>query len=137
MNKVIIIGNLGSDPELRYIASGQAVCELSVATNEKWKDKQGQMQEHTEWSKVTVWGVQAENCEKYLSKGRRVAVEGKLRTEKWQDKDGKDRWTTKIIAQSVEFLGGDGGQPSNGQRREKAPAEPAFDQSFNDDDIPF
>ena len=139
MNRVILIGNLGGDPELRHTQGGSAVCNFSIATNEKWKDKNGQLQEHTEWSKIVVWGAQAENCEKYLSKGRQVAVEGKLKTNKWTDNDGIDRWSTEIHAHNVQFLSGGegGGGDGNGRARRSPPAEEEFDQAFNDDDIPF
>lgn len=148
VNKAIIIGNLGADPELRYTQSGQAVANLRIATNERWTDKDGKPQEKTEWHKVVVWGRQAENCEKYLSKGRQVYVEGRLQTSEWEDKDGNKRWTTEIVAQSVQFLqggsgggggGGGGGSASydrNFEQDDPGP-EAGFDQSFNDDDIPF
>lgn len=135
LNKVMIIGNLGQDPELRYTQNGTAVCNLSVATNEKWTDKNGQKQERTEWHRVVVWGAQAENCEKYLSKGRQVYVEGSLQTREWQDNNGVTKHTTEVKAQVVTFLsGGDGG---GGSRPSSAPTNEQFDQSFNDDDIPF
>jgi single-strand DNA-binding protein len=109
INKVILIGNLGRDPELRYIQSGQAVTNFSVATNEKWKDKDGNNQERTEWHRIVVWGKSAENCAQYLQKGRSVYIEGKLQTREWEDKDGNKRSTTEIVAQVVQFLGGRGG----------------------------
>ncbi|WP_428263199.1 single-stranded DNA-binding protein [Haliangium sp.] len=108
VNKVILVGNLGADPELRYTQSGAAVCELRVATNESWTDRQGQRQERTEWHRIVVWGKQGENASKYLSKGRQVYVEGRLRTRGWEDKDGNKRYTTEIIANDVQFLGGRG-----------------------------
>lgn len=132
VNKVIIIGNLGADPELRYTQAGQAVANFRVATNERWTDKDGQTQERTEWHRIVVWGRQAENCEKYLSKGRQVYVEGRLQTREWDDKDGNKRHTTEVVASSVQFLsGGTVETPSS-----PAP-EANFDQSFHDDDIPF
>ena len=109
VNKVIIVGNLGRDPELRYIQSGQAVANFSVATNEKWKDKDGNNQERTEWHRIVVWGKSAENCAQYLQKGRSVYIEGKLQTREWEDKDGNKRSTTEVVAQAVQFLGGRGG----------------------------
>jgi single-strand DNA-binding protein len=109
VNKVILVGNLGRDPELRYIQSGQAVANFSLATNEKWKDKDGNNQERTEWHRVVVWGKSAENCAQYLQKGRSVYIEGKLQTREWEDKDGNKRSTTEIVAQAVQFLGGRGG----------------------------
>ena len=131
LNKVIIIGNLGADPELRYTQSGQAVCNFTVATNESWKDKDGEWQERTEWHKIVVWGKQGENCEKYLSKGRQCCVEGRLQTREWEDKDGNKRWTTEIVAQNVQFLsGGEKSAPSN-------PRNTSSSQQVFDDDIPF
>lgn len=138
LNKAMIIGNLGADPDVRFTNSGTPVCDLSVATNEKWKDKSGQKQERTEWHKVTVFGKTAENCGKYLKKGRQVYVEGRIQTEQWEDRDGNKRYTTKIIAQNVTFLsggsgggggyqGGDGGGENGGN----------FDQSFDESEIPF
>ena len=109
VNKVIIVGNLGRDPELRYIQSGQAVANFSVATNEKWKDKEGNNQERTEWHRIVVWGKSAENCAQYLQKGRSVYIEGKLQTREWEDKEGNKRSTTEVVAQTVQFLGGRGG----------------------------
>jgi single-strand DNA-binding protein len=149
VNKVIIIGNLGADPELRYTQGGQAVSNFRVATNEKWTDKEGKPQERTEWHRVVVWGRQAENCEKYLSKGRQVYVEGRLQTREWDDKDGNKRYTTEVVAQTVQFLsggtgsgggggGGGGGGDYGGASDSSDPGPEAnFDQSFNDDDIPF
>src|ERR1051325_4567792 len=110
INKVIVIGNLGADPELRYTPGGQAVCDLRVATTEQWTDKSGERKEQTEWHRVVVWGKQAENCSQYLSKGRQVYVEGRLRTRQWDDKDGNKRYTTEIVAQTVQFLGGGRGE---------------------------
>ncbi len=108
LNKVMIIGNLGRDPEVRYTASGQAVASLNVATHERWSDKDGNPQERTEWHRVTVWGRQGENCGKYLTKGRSVYVEGRLQTRQWEDKEGATRYTTEIVANQVVFLqGGD------------------------------
>jgi single-strand DNA-binding protein len=111
VNKVILVGNLGADPELKYTPSNRPVCNLSVATNEVWKDKQGQKQERVEWHRVNVWGDQAEHCSKYLAKGRMVYVEGRIQTRKWQDKEGKDRYTTEVVADRVVFLGGQGQGP--------------------------
>ena len=112
VNKVILIGNLGADPELKYTPSNRAVCNLSLATNEVFKDKAGARQERTEWHRITVWGEQAETCSKYLGKGRSVYVEGRLQTRSWDDKDGKKRYSTDIVADRVVFLGGGG--PSAG-----------------------
>jgi single-strand DNA-binding protein len=107
MNKAIVIGNLGKDPELRYTQSGRPMTTFSVATNERWQDaKSGEPQERTEWHRVVVWGKPAEAAGKYLGKGRQVCVEGRLQTRKWQDKEGKDRVTTEIVADQVTFLDG-------------------------------
>jgi single-strand DNA-binding protein len=104
INKVILIGNLGKDPELRHTPQGQAVANFSLATSENWTDKNGQKQERTEWHRVVVWGKTAELVAKYLSKGRKAFVEGKLQTRAWDDKEGQKRYTTEIIATSVQFL---------------------------------
>ncbi len=109
VNKVILIGNLGADPELKYTPSNRPVCNLSIATNEVWKDKNGQKQEKTEWHRVNVWGESAEHCSKYLAKGRTVYVEGRLQTRSWDDKEGKKRYSTEVVADRVVFLGGGGG----------------------------
>ncbi len=110
VNKVILVGNLGKDPEVRYTSGGQAVASLRIATSRSWTDKQsGQRKEETEWHDVEVWGKQAEQCGEYLSKGRQVYVEGRLKTDKWQDKQsGQERSRVKIVADSVRFLGGRG-----------------------------
>ncbi len=110
VNKVILIGNLGGDPELRYTPSGQPVANLRLATSESWVDKQGQKQERTEWHRVVVWGKLAELCGQYLSKGRQVFVEGKLQTRQWDDRDGNKRYTTEIQAREITFLGGGRGE---------------------------
>lgn len=126
VNKVILIGNLGADPELRSTSTGTPVCEMRVATNESWRDKQGEQQERTEWHRIVVWGRQAESVAKYLSKGRSVYVEGRLQTREWTDREGQRRFTTEIIASSVVFLGGGrggGGGPQDGP-------PPADDSSF-------
>ena len=104
MNKVMLVGNLGKTPEIRHIASGTAVCDLRLATNESYKDKEGHEVKKTEWHDVVVWGKQAENCSKYLKKGRKVYVEGKLSTRVWEDSEGNKRYSTEVIAFSVKFL---------------------------------
>lgn len=116
INKVILIGNLGNDPEMRHTPNGAGVCEFRLATNEAWTDKQGQRQERTEWHRVVVWGKKAEVCSKYLSKGRQVYVEGRLRTRSWEDKEGNKRYTTEVVANDVQFLGGAGGGGGGGGR---------------------
>lgn len=128
VNKVIIVGNLGADPELKRIPSGKSVCDLRIATNEMWKDAGGVRQERTEWHRVTVWGETAENCAKYLEKGRSVYVEGRLQTRSWDDKDGAKRYATDIVADRVVFLGG--GKSEGGRKPEPAPAP-------SDDWVPF
>jgi len=109
VNKVILVGNLGADPELKYTPSSRAVCNLRIATTEVFKDKGGQRQEKTEWHRVTVWGDQAENCSKYLAKGRSVYIEGRLQTRSY-DKDGQKHYATDVVADRVVFLGGGGGE---------------------------
>jgi single-strand DNA-binding protein len=110
INKVILVGNLGADPETRYMPSGSAVTNLSVATSESWKDKQtGEQTERTEWHKVVMFDRLAEIAAEYLRKGSQVYIEGKLQTRKWQDRDGNDRWTTEIRANEMQMLGGRGG----------------------------
>ena len=133
VNKVILVGNLGRDPELRYIQSGQAVANFSVATNEKWKDKEGNSQERTEWHRIIVWGKSAENCAQYLQKGRSVYVEGRLQTRDWEDREGNKRTTTEIGAQTVQFLGGRGGAGSEGSPPPEGPGDPGPPAS----DVPF
>jgi len=132
VNKAIIVGNLGSDPELRFTQSGKAVTNFSLATNEKWKNKDGELQEETEWHRVVVWGPQAESCEKYLSKGRQVYIEGKIKTREWEDKEGNTKYTTEVVAQTVQFLSGGQGGGGGGTSKSQQPA-PITD----DDDIPF
>jgi single-strand DNA-binding protein len=146
VNKVILIGNLGADPELRYANTGAAVANLRLATNEVWTDKSGEKQERTEWHRVVVWGKQAENCAKYLKKGRPVYVEGRLRTREWEDQAGNKRYTTEIQAQTIQFLGGRGDMPSESTGWE-APAAQAYSEEVpdmpvsttnaSDDDLPF
>ena len=109
VNKVMILGNLGQDPELRNTSNGKAVATLRVATTDTWNDQSGQRQERTEWHSIVVWGRSAENCKQYLAKGRSVFVEGRLQTRKWQDKEGHDRYSTEIVADRVQFVGGGGG----------------------------
>jgi single-strand DNA-binding protein len=106
VNKVILVGRLGQDPELKQTQGGGAVCKFSLATSESWQDKQGQKQEKTEWHRITVWGKLGELCNQYLAKGRQAYVEGRLQTSSWDDKDGQKRYTTEIVATAVQFLGG-------------------------------
>src|SRR3954471_18530798 len=155
VNKVILVGNLGADPELKYTPSSRPLCNLRIATTEVFKDKSGQRQEKTEWHRVTVWGDQAENCSKYLSKGRSVYVEGRLQTRTY-DKDGQKHYATDVVADRVVFLGsgggagggGGGGSGGGGERRGTAMggSRPVGDSGGmdegggpppSDDDIPF
>lgn len=135
VNKAILIGNLGKDPEVRFTPSGQAVAKFSVATNEKWKDQQGQLQERTEWHNIVVWGKQAEACGQYLAKGRQVFVEGRIQNRSYDDKDGNKKYITEIVAQNVRFLGG-GGRGGGGEGGVGLPQGEDSGPS-NDDDIPF
>jgi single-strand DNA-binding protein len=114
VNKAILIGNLGRDPELRYTQSGQAVVNFTLATSENWNDKSGERVERTEWHRIVVWGKVGEVCAQYLSKGRTVYVEGRIQTREWEDKDGNKRNTTEINAQTVQFLGGPRGESGSG-----------------------
>ena len=148
VNKVILVGNLGNDPETRYMPSGDAVTNISVATTESWKDKQsGEQKEKTEWHRVVMFRRLGEIAAEYLRKGSQVYIEGKLRTNKWKDRDGNDRYTTEIIADEMQMLGGRGGagggdhssgggsnKSSGGGQNSPPPPPPADDF---DDDIPF
>ncbi len=143
VNKVILIGNLGADPEKRVTPSGQVVTNFNIATTERWNDKSGQRQERTEWHRIVVWGAAAENCAQYLSKGRPVYIEGALRTRQWDDKDGNKRYTTEVVAQRVQFLGtSPGGErrgesaSSGGYDMGSANSTP-FDAGSGPDDVPF
>jgi single-strand DNA-binding protein len=140
VNKAIILGNLGKDPELRHTQGGKAVCTLRVATNEVWTDQAGERKERTEWHTIVVWGRQAENCNQYLKKGRSVYVEGRLTTRKWQDKEGHDRYSTEVVADRVQFVGGGKGEGAGagggGGGFDDAHLEPPPSGS-GDDDIPF
>lgn len=124
VNKVILVGNLGADPELKYTPSNRPVCNLSIATNEVWKDKDGKKQERTEWHRVNVWGDQAEHCSKYLAKGRTVYIEGRLQTRSWDDKEGKKRYSTEVVAERVVFISG-GGEAGAGGGARRAPGASA------------
>ena len=139
INKVILVGNLGADPETRYMPSGGAVTNIRIATSESWKDKNtGDQQERTEWHNVAFFGRLAEISAEYLRKGSQVYIEGKLRTRKWQDKDGNDRWTTEVIANEMQMLGGRPGSGAPAQSNAaSAPAGPPSGSGEFDDDIPF
>jgi single-strand DNA-binding protein len=145
VNKAILVGNLGRDPELRQTPNGQSVVNFTLATSENWTDKSGERQERTEWHRIVVWGRTAEMCHQYLSKGRTVYVEGRIQTREWEDKDGNKRYTTEINAQTVQFIGprqdgggggggysgggGDSGGHGGGSHMDPGPTM--------DDDIPF
>ena len=155
VNKVILIGRLGQNPELRYTQGGTSVSNFSLATNENWTDKSGQRQERTEWHRVVAWGKTAELCSQYLTKGRQVYLEGKLQTRQWEDQNGQKRYTTEIQATSVQFLGGRDAASAPGPSdapvdQAQQPAGPEFEASapnfssgqnsqpaFTEDDIPF
>ena len=140
VNKVILVGNLGANPELRYTQGQQAVANLRIATTEKWTDKSGQKQEATEWHRVVVWGRQAEICGQYLTKGRQVYVEGRIRTRQWQDQQGQKRFTTEIVARNVQMLGGRGERAADDPGATVPPDESTIRDDFGggpDDDIPF
>ena len=146
INKVIIVGNLGGDPETRYMPSGAAVTNFTVATNESWKDKQtGEQKDRTEWHRVAMFGRLAEIAAEYLRKGSQVYIEGKLRTRKWQDQSGNDRWTTEIIADEMQMLGGRTGAGAPAMGDSGPPPGPPQQGSGSggssagdfDDDIPF
>ena len=134
VNKAILIGNLGNDPELRYTQSGQGVATFSLATGESWTDRNGERQERTEWHRIVAWGKTGELCAQYLSKGRSVYVEGRIQTRDWEDKEGIKRYTTEIVATTVQFLGGPRGEASGGggSAQTGAPGTPP-----PDDDVPF
>jgi len=152
INKVILIGNLGRDPEVRYSPNGQAIANVTLATSESWKDKNtGDKQEKTEWHRVVFFGRLAEIAGEYLKKGSQVYVEGRLQTRKWQDKDGNDKYTTEIVANEMQMLGsrGGAGQPSSDYNQDTSRGESGASQGKSsgkkpatagtdfDDDIPF
>lgn len=150
VNKVILVGNLGADPEVRYLPGGEAVANLRLATTDTWKDKEGNKQELTEWHRVSFFGRQAEVCGQYLKKGSQIYVEGAIRTRKWQDKDGQDRYTTEVKGDRMQMLGGrqgmgdeppresGGGRPA-ARPQAQTPPNSSMGGNFGDveDDIPF
>ena len=140
VNRVILVGNLGRDAELRYTGGGAAVASFSVATTEVWKDKDGQRQEQTEWHRISLWGKQAESVAQYLTKGKQVYIEGRLQTRKWQDKEGHDRYTTEVKADRVVLLGSAGGGRGPAVERDEMAQEPAHAAAADmpeGDDVPF
>jgi single-strand DNA-binding protein len=141
VNKVILVGNLGRDAELRYTPGGAAVATLNLATTEVWNDRNQQRQEKTEWHRVVLWGKQAESLQEYLTKGKQIYVEGRLQTRQWDDKDGNKRYTTEIKADRITLLGGGGGGGRSVERGDRAPHTGGSDEPpiepITDDDIPF
>ena len=144
VNKVILVGNLGKDPEVKFLPGGSAVCNFSIATSESWKDKQGQSQEKTEWHRISIFGKLAEIAGEYLKKGSQVYVEGKLQTRKWTNKEGQDQYTTEVHLDPfngvMQMLGGKGGGQSEGGfqgQKSQAPAPQAEPDLDFDSDIPF
>ena len=138
VNKVILVGNLGQKPEMRYTATQSAVANLSIATTESWKDKEsGEMRDKTEWHRVVYFGKLAEIVEKYLDKGSSVYIEGKLQTRKWQDKSGADRWTTEIVGNELTMLGSRPSNKAQAQTESEAPFSDESSAELTDDDIPF
>jgi single-strand DNA-binding protein len=139
VNKVILVGNLGKDPEVRFTPSGRAVAKFSLATTDSWVDQESGRQERTEWHNVVVWGKQAESCGQYLAKGRQVYIEGSIRSRSYDDKDGNKRYITEVVAQRVQFLGSSGGGRSSQQH--EGGSGGGFDDFAGpvppEDDVPF
>ena len=137
-NKIILFGNLGRDPELRYTPQGTPVCSFTMATNERRRDKAGEFQDSTTWFRVSLWGRQAETASQYLTKGRPVYIEGRLRIDEWTDRDGRARYTLEVHATDMQFVGGGRGEESPSTSRQEAPPARGGDEpSISDDDIPF
>ena len=140
-NKIIVVGNLGRDPELRYTAQGTPVCSFSMATNERRKDRNGEMQDHTTWFRITLWNRLAETASQYLQKGKQVYIEGRLRVEEYIDRDGKPRHSLEVFATDMHFIGsrgGDDAQPYERAASTGASSGPADSQAdLSDEDIPF
>ena len=144
-NKITLVGNLGRDPELRYTPQGTPVCNISIATNERRKDKTGEMQDITTWFRVTLWGRLAETASQYLTKGRMIYIEGRLHVEEWTDRDGKPRYTLEVHATDMQFIGGGRGADETSGRGTDEPLAakaaaadaPAERPQITDDDIPF
>ena len=139
VNIAIVVGNLGKDPEVRFTQSGRAMANFSVATSDSWTGQDGNRQERTEWHNIVVWGKQAELCGQYLSKGRQVFIQGRIQTRSWEDKTGNTRYTTEIVAQRVQFLGGGGGARASQETQDQGFGDPSssFQSPPIDDDIPF
>jgi single-strand DNA-binding protein len=139
VNKVILVGRLGKDPEMRYTAGGVPVTHFSLATDESWKDQNGERQKRTEWHNIVVWNKLAETCNQYLSKGKMVYIEGRIQTREWDDKDGNKRRTTEIVASDMRMLErkSEGAPMSEGPAERPAPAAKPMEPGITDDDIPF
>jgi single-strand DNA-binding protein len=135
VNKVILVGNLGADPELRYTSSGTPVASFSLATRERWTNKSGEKEEKTEWHKIVAWARLGEICGEYLHKGKQVYIEGRLQTRSWEDRDGNKRYTTEIVAQTMQMLGPAGKEGRLESKDEAFPVEEPI--SVPEDDIPF
>jgi single-strand DNA-binding protein len=135
VNKVILVGNLGRDPEIRYIKDGTPVANLRLATSESWNDPQGQRQERTEWHRIVAWGKLAEIAKEYMTKGRQIYVEGRLQTRSWDDREGNKRYTTEVRADQIVMLGTRG--DSGGSKDVPAAPEPQQPFEATDDDVPF
>ena len=136
VNKVILLGNLGADPELRFTSGGQAVCDMRIATTSRYKGKDGGQQEDTQWHRIVVWGKQAETAKEYLQKGSPVYIEGRIQTRSYDDKDGNKRWITEIVGQRMQFLGR-APENSNSSQPAPPPETEAPPLSGEDDDLPF
>lgn len=136
VNKVILVGNLGADPEIRYTADGTAVATFRIATSRKWKNKDGEQVDQTEWHRIVAWRRLGEICAQYLSKGKQVYIEGRLQTRSWEDKDGNKRWTTEIIAQNLQMLGR-AGDVKDVPEESRTTQEELVDETPLNDDIPF
>ena len=145
LNRVTLIGRLGADPEIRYTSGGMGVANFNIATSENWNDKNGQKQERTEWHRIVVWGKLGELCKQYLAKGRQCYVEGRLQTRQWDDKDGNKRYTTEIVASTVQFLdrgtgagaGAGMSAATNDSGGAEVPVAQMSEPSFTEDEIPF
>ncbi|MFO7760300.1 MAG: single-stranded DNA-binding protein [Thermodesulfobacteriota bacterium] len=137
INKAILIGNLGADPEVRYTQNGTAVANFNIATNEKWKGQDGQMQDQTEWHKIVAFARLGEICGEYLSKGSKVYIEGRIQTRKWEDKDGITRYTTEIVARNMQMLDPKGGSSFSGGGYDQPPTPEPRSSGGSGEEVPF
>ncbi len=138
VNKAILVGNLGADPEVRYTTNGRAVSNFRVATNETWTDARNERHHRTQWHRIVAWGRVAELCGEYLAKGRQVYVEGRMQTRQWEDREGQTRYTTEVVANRVVFLGGGRGNRNEGAASEDYQGNDGeYDEALLDDDVPF